>query len=52
MHDFLERIAKAKTDKALDKILTEVKEVYGFLSNEYNKILNLCWEKSISLRRN
>lgn len=45
MHDFLERIAKAKTGKALDKILTEAKEVYGFLSNEYNKILNLCWEK-------
>lgn len=45
MHDFIEKIEKAKTPKALDKILTQAKEVYGFLSNEYNKILNLCWAR-------
>ena len=45
MHDFIEKIEKAKTPKALDKILTQAEKVYGFLSNEYNKILDLCWEK-------
>lgn len=45
MYEFIERIEKAKNKKALDKILTQAEQVYGFLSTEYNKILNLCWEK-------
>ena len=45
MNDFRNGIAKAKSKKALDRILKQALKVYGFLSKEYNEILALCWER-------
>jgi hypothetical protein len=43
MNDFRNRIAVARNGKQLNKILMRVKNEYGFLSKEYNEVLNLCW---------
>jgi hypothetical protein len=45
LNDFKNQIAKAKTIKQADKVLKQVIKEYGFLSNNYNIILNLCFEK-------
>lgn len=50
MNDFRRRIEKARNKKALDKILAEALKQYGFLSKEYNEILNLCWNKLDELK--
>lgn len=45
LNDFKTLIAKTNKPKALNKILLKAKATYGFLSKEYNIILNLIWEK-------
>ena len=43
MNFIKEEITKARNGKQLNKILMRVKNEYGFLSKEYNEVLNLCW---------
>lgn len=45
LNEFKNQIAKAKTMKQADKVLKQVIKEYGFLSQNYNIILNLCFEK-------
>ena len=42
MNDFRSRIEKARNTKALDKVLKEALNAYGFFSKEYGEILTLC----------
>ncbi len=51
MNELRKGIERARNKRALNKILTKALEIYGFLSKEYNEILNLCcdkWDKIIS----
>lgn len=45
MYELKERIAKATRKKQLDKILIQALQQFGFFSNEYAEILNLCVKK-------
>ena len=45
MNDFRSRIEKARNKKALDKVLKEALNAYGFFSKQYGEILNLCCDR-------
>ena len=49
LNEFKYLIEKSTKAKKLDKILTQAKDVFGFLSDNYNKVLNLCWERLMQL---
>lgn len=49
LNEFKHLIKKATKAKKLDKILTQAKEMFGFLSDDYNKVLNLCWERLMQI---
>lgn len=49
LNEFKYLIENTTKVKKLDKILAEAKEVFGFLSNNYNKVLNLCWERLMQI---
>lgn len=45
MNFILDKLAKAKNNRQLKKILNQVEREYGFLSKEYNVVVNYCWER-------
>ena len=46
MYDLREKIAKTRRTKKLTKILEQACDKYGFLSTQYNEILDLCLKKA------